>query len=88
MCSSCGTKKDSLSLEDRTFNCSCGLNIDRDLNAAINLKQYGEAVLNGDTHYFDYPLKSLEEHLNKLPEKQKPKSIKINSGRKAKEVKV
>ncbi|WP_137669650.1 zinc ribbon domain-containing protein, partial [Sphaerospermopsis reniformis] len=42
-CSSCGEKKSSLSLSQRVFKCdNCGFEIDRDLNAAINLKQ--EAV--------------------------------------------
>jgi len=37
-CSNCGQKKDSLSLNERTFNCeNCGFSGDRDLNAAINL---------------------------------------------------
>ena len=37
-CSCCGNKKDNLSLSDRTYHCDeCGLTIDRDLNAAINL---------------------------------------------------
>ncbi|MEG4966442.1 RNA-guided endonuclease TnpB family protein [Microcoleus sp. B6-A1] len=37
-CSKCGTKKETLSLSERVFECShCGLVIDRDLNAAINL---------------------------------------------------
>jgi len=40
-CSNCGTLKESLSLSQRTFECShCGLSIDRDLNAAINLAAY------------------------------------------------
>ena len=38
ICSSCGNKKDNLSLSTRTYHCDkCGLEIDRDLNAAINL---------------------------------------------------
>jgi putative transposase len=38
-CSSCGMAKSKLSLRVRTFTCeSCGLVLDRDLNAAINLK--------------------------------------------------
>ena len=38
-CSCCGHKKKDLQLKDRTYICSkCGLTIDRDLNAAINLK--------------------------------------------------
>lgn len=37
-CSSCGHKKAELTLSDRQYHCSeCGLDIDRDLNAAINL---------------------------------------------------
>jgi putative transposase len=40
-CSSCGEKKE-MPLSLRTYECpSCGLKIDRDLNAALNLKQYG-----------------------------------------------
>ena len=38
-CSNCGVVKAKLSLSERTFNCdACGLSIDRDLNAAINIK--------------------------------------------------
>jgi putative transposase len=37
-CSQCGTVKTKLSLAERTFNCEhCGMKIDRDLNAAINI---------------------------------------------------
>ena len=37
-CSDCGHKKADLTLSDRTYHCSeCGYEIDRDLNAAINL---------------------------------------------------
>ena len=37
-CSSCGHKKADLTLSDRQYQCSeCGLDIDRDLNAAMNL---------------------------------------------------
>ncbi|NMG21220.1 RNA-guided endonuclease InsQ/TnpB family protein, partial [Brasilonema bromeliae] len=38
-CSNCGTKKETLSLSQRVFECGhCAFVIDRDLNAAINLK--------------------------------------------------
>ena len=38
-CSHCGHKKDDLTLSDREYQCShCGTSIDRDVNAAINLK--------------------------------------------------
>ncbi|MDJ0619756.1 MAG: RNA-guided endonuclease TnpB family protein [Calothrix sp. MO_192.B10] len=37
-CSNCGHKKESLFLGERVFNCeNCGFQIDRDLNASINL---------------------------------------------------
>jgi len=39
-CSKCGAKKDNLTLADRIFSCDCGLVIDRDVNAAINLNNY------------------------------------------------
>lgn len=40
-CSSCGCINKHLKLKDRTFICSdCGKQIDRDLNAAINLSSY------------------------------------------------
>ncbi|MHC5825597.1 MAG: RNA-guided endonuclease InsQ/TnpB family protein, partial [Nostoc sp.] len=38
-CSNCRVKKETLSLSERIFNCEhCGFSLDRDLNAAINLK--------------------------------------------------
>lgn len=38
-CSNCGHKKDELLLSEREYNCSqCGISIDRDVNAAVNLK--------------------------------------------------
>ena len=43
-CSNCGTVKAKLSLSERTFNCdACGLSLDRDLNAAINIQVAGSA---------------------------------------------
>jgi putative transposase len=42
-CSSCGTVRKDLTLKDRTFECgSCGLVMDRDLNAAVNLAAWAE----------------------------------------------
>ena len=39
ICSHCGDKHDDLTLSDRTFKCpSCNTSIDRDMNAAINLR--------------------------------------------------
>ncbi|AKN33435.1 transposase [Clostridium carboxidivorans P7] len=37
MCSSCGAYKKDLKLADRVYKCSCGLSMNRDLNASINL---------------------------------------------------
>lgn len=46
-CSNCGVVKKFLSLSERTYVCpSCGQVIDRDLNAAINLKNYGKEEVN------------------------------------------
>lgn len=40
-CSGCGHKKDKLKLSERIYKCeNCGLEIDRDLNAAKNLAAY------------------------------------------------
>ena len=40
-CSCCGNRKPILSLSERIYKCdNCGLKINRDLNAAINLKNY------------------------------------------------
>ncbi len=41
-CSQCGEIKKDLKLSDRVYKCSCGLVIDRDLNASINLKNAKE----------------------------------------------
>lgn len=39
LCSGCGNKKEKLSLSERIYICEkCGIEIDRDFNAAINLK--------------------------------------------------
>ena len=44
-CSNCGYKKEKLSLSERTFTCeNCNFQIDRDLNAAINLSHCGLGV--------------------------------------------
>ena len=42
-CSSCGQVKSDLTLSDRTYTCdTCGLVMDRDLNAAVNLAAWAE----------------------------------------------
>ena len=45
LCSCCGGIKKDLKLSDRVYKCDCGNIIDRDFQASLNLKQYGENVL-------------------------------------------
>lgn len=41
MCSNCHHKKEDLTISDRIYRCNkCGLVINRDINAAINLARY------------------------------------------------
>jgi len=73
-CSSCGWIKNDLSLSDRVFKCEkCGMVLDRDLNAAVNLRNLAakpaESInaCGGDS--------SGSEHRTKLaPVKQEPTS--------------
>ena len=42
LCSRCGNIKHGLKLSDRVYRCvACDLTIDRDLNAAINIRNMG-----------------------------------------------
>jgi putative transposase len=42
ICSSCGNHKKDLKLSDRMYNCDkCGMQLDRDLNASYNIKNFG-----------------------------------------------
>lgn len=46
-CSCCGYVKKDLKLSNREFKCpTCGITIDRDLNASLNLKNYGKLTIN------------------------------------------
>ena len=45
LCICCGNIKKDLKLSDRIYKCECGNVIDRDYQAALNLKRYGETVL-------------------------------------------
>ena len=45
ICSCCGNIKKDLKLKDRIYKCECGNIIDRDFQASLNLKSYGENVL-------------------------------------------
>ena len=45
LCSCCGNIKRGLKLSDRIYKCQCGNIIDRDFQASVNLKVYGENVI-------------------------------------------
>ncbi|MFA9399452.1 MAG: RNA-guided endonuclease InsQ/TnpB family protein [Clostridiaceae bacterium] len=45
-CSNCGNINENLKLSDRIYKCDqCGLIIDRDYNAALNIKEVGSTLL-------------------------------------------
>jgi IS605 OrfB family transposase len=47
-CSGCGAVKAKLLLSERTYACTaCGLVLDRDVNAALNLAEYGNRQIAG-----------------------------------------
>lgn len=49
-CSNCGCVKETLSLSERTYHCNeCGFEIDRDLNASINILNVGLKQVATDT---------------------------------------
>ena len=45
LCSCCGNIKKDLKLSNRIYKCECGNIIDRDFQASLNLKIYGENIL-------------------------------------------
>ena len=45
LCSCCGNIKKDLKLSDRIYKCECGNRMDRDYQASLNLKRYGERAL-------------------------------------------
>lgn len=46
LCSCCGKIKKDLKLSDRIYKCECGNVIDRDFQASLNLRNYGEKFAN------------------------------------------
>lgn len=71
LCSSCGTKKskNQLSLSERTYTCtSCGVVMDRDMNAAVNIIQEAERLRNGDQTNPDNIVDLTEEANNFMQE--------------------
>ena len=50
LCSRCGHLNGKIPLSQRVFRCgACGLEVDRDLHAALHLRNYGLAALKGPT---------------------------------------
>ena len=72
-CSQCGSVKAKLSLNERVYRCEhCGLTIDRDLNAAINIMVAGSApeTLNargGDVRRADTPCRATQTPVKREP---------------------
>lgn len=92
-CSNCGQVKTKLGLDERVYECEeCGIIIDRDLNAAINLKKValsavetlnacGESLNGGDVRLIS--LSEISELLSKNPvlgRKQVPTRNNLVSG--------
>ena len=77
-CSNYGTVKAKLSLSERVYQCDvCGLSIDRDLNAAINIKVAGSApeTLNacgGDARRADTPCRATQTPVKREPSSRPP----------------
>ena len=44
ICSLCGHKKKELALSDRMYVCECGNKMDRDVNAAVNIREEGKRI--------------------------------------------
>ena len=44
-CSACGKVRKELSLSERTYRCTCGNEMDRDVNAAINIREEGIRIM-------------------------------------------
>lgn len=51
----CGWINESLTLKDREWTCQCGQVVDRDINAAQNILQFGKLSVAGDTSELKRP---------------------------------
>ena len=72
-CSGCGGVKAKLSLSERTYRCdSCGLTMDRDLNAAINILVAGSAPETLNAHGGTVRRGSPSGHVALVPAKCEP----------------
>lgn len=50
ICSACGEANNNLTLKDREWTCICGAHHDRDINAAINIRNYCMKNISGEAH--------------------------------------
>ena len=75
LCSRCGWKKESLELSERTFHCdSCGYQIDRDLNAAMNIHNRGlEKVGRGTPEFTPVEIGALPARATPVAEAGSPR---------------
>ena len=72
-CSGCGRVKAKLSLSERTYRCdSCGLVLDRDINAAINIQVAGSAPETLNAHGGAVRHGSPSGHIALVPVKCEP----------------
>ena len=72
-CSRCGRVKTKLSLSERTYKCDgCGLTMDRDLNAAINIRVAGSAPETINAHGGTGSRNDLSGHATQDPLKREP----------------
>ena len=73
-CSRCGWVKDDLKLSDRIFHCNaCGLDIDRDLNAAINIYRLGMIkVGRGTPEFTPVEIRALPARASQIEEAGSP----------------
>ncbi|WP_094661293.1 IS607 family element RNA-guided endonuclease TnpB [Pseudoscardovia radai] len=72
-CSNCGTVKAKLSLSERVYRCDeCGLVIDRDLNAAINIMVVGSAPETLNARGGDVRRADAKRRATRTPVKREP----------------
>ena len=76
ICSKCGRVKAKLSLAERVYRCDgCGLVMDRDLNAAVNIKVAGSApetqnARGGDISRADTPCRATQTPVKREPSRR------------------
>lgn len=85
-CSTCGTVKAKLSLSERVYHCdACGLSIDRDLNAAVNILVAGSAPETINAHRETVsrggqPGRATRVSLKCEPSKRRPGAVRLGAG--------